>query len=533
MNGTEYDYVVVGGGSAGCVLARRLSDDPSVTVCLLEAGKPDTSWLIQVPAAFSVAVPRPLYNWAFETVPQPGLNGRRGYQPRGKVLGGSSSINAMVYVRGHPTDYDAWAAQGNSGWGYADVLPYFKKSQHQERGEDAYHGSGGPLNVTDLCKPNPLADVFVEAAAAAQFPLNGDFNGERQEGIGRYQVNQKNGERCSAAKGYLTPVLGRQNLTVITGAHATRIILEDRTAKGVEYRQGKQNKQAHARAEVILSGGAFQSPQLLMLSGIGPGAQLREQSISVVHELPGAGQNLQDHIDYVGFYGAHNHHALGISLGGMVDLLKAIFQWKFQRTGMLTSNLAEAGGFLCSDPTLQVPDLQLHFVTGGVDDHGRELGLGHAYSCHVCILRPHSRGHVGLTSPDPLAAPLIDPQFLTDDRDLELLVKGFKLMQQIMDTAVFAEWGGSDRYAMGVSTDAEIAELMRNRADTIYHPVGTCKMGPDNDPLAVVDSQLRVRGIDRLRVVDASIMPTLIGGNTNAPTIMIAEKASDMIRGVS
>ena len=529
MADPEFDYVIVGGGSAGCVMARRLSDNPAYTVCLLEAGKPDKSWVIHVPAAFSVTVPWPIYNWAFETVPQPGLNGRRGYQPRGKTLGGSSSINAMIYVRGHPSDYDGWAALGNSGWAYEDVLPYFKKAQHQERGADDFHGTDGPLNVADLCTVNPLTDTFIEAANQSQFPKNSDFNGARQEGVGTYQVTQKNGERLSAAKAYLTPILDRPNLTVITGAQATRIIIDGHKAKGVEYQRGRKREIVTVQREVILAGGAFQSPQLLMLSGIGPGGELLSNGITVIHDLAGVGQNLQDHIDYVGVYPTKSRDAWGVSLGTIGDLLKAAFEWRNHRRGTFTSNLAEAGGFICSEPSVDVPDLQLHFVTGGVDDHGRKLALGHAYSCHVCVLRPHSIGQVTLASSDALKPPLIDPQFLSDDRDLELLVKGFKIMRQIIESPAFSHYGNADMYAEGVTTDAQIEDLIRNRADTVYHPVGTCKMGPDTDPMAVVDSQLRVHGVDQLRVVDASIMPTLVSGNTNAPTIMIAEKACDMI----
>ena len=530
MTDRQFDYVIVGGGSAGCVLARRLSDDPDVTVCLLEAGKPDKSLLIHIPAAFSITVPRPLMNWAFETVPQPGLNGRQGYQPRGKTLGGSSSINAMVYIRGHPTDYDAWADQGNPGWGYADVMPYFKKSENQERGGDDHHGTGGPLNVMDLRDPNPLATAFVDAAAEAQIPRNNDFNGANQEGVGFYQVTQKNGERMSAAKAYLTPVLDRSNLTVLTGAQATKILFDGRVATGMQYRNGRRLQEVRARREVVLSGGTFQSPHLLLLSGIGPADQLAKHGIPLVQELPGVGKNLQDHIDYVGVYGVRSRDALGISLGGVLGVLKALYQWRRRRRGMLTSNLAEAGGFIKSDSSLAVPDLQLHFVTGGVDSHGRELGLGHAYSCHVCALRPKSIGQVTLASADPLAAPLIDPNFLSDPRDLELMVKGFKIMRRIMEGPALTAYGGVDRYSKGITTDAQIGELIRNRSDTVYHPVGTCKMGPDSDPLAVVDGELRVRGVEHLRVIDASVMPTIIGGNTNAPTIMIAEKASDMIK---
>jgi choline dehydrogenase-like flavoprotein len=446
------------------------------------------------------------------------------------VLGGSSSVNAMIYIRGHPSDYDRWAELGNPGWGYAEVMPYFKKAQNQERGEDQFHGVGGPLNVMDLRQHNPLATAFVEAAAATQYPRNNDFNGEYQEGIGFYQVTQKGGERMSAAKAYLTPVLERTNLTVITGAHASKITFDGKRASGVTYRSGGTDHTVTASREVILSGGAFQSPQLLLLSGIGPAAELAAHGIALVHDLPGVGKNLQDHIDYVGVYNVKSRHALGISFGGAIDVVRAIFAWRRHRTGTLTSNLAESGGFLKSDPSLDAPDLQLHFITGGVDNHGRDISLGHSYSCHVCVLRPKSVGQVTLASADPTAAPLIDPKFLDDPRDLELLIKGFKMMRQIIEAPPLAEYRGRDKHTEGLTTDAQIADAIRARADTVYHPVGTCKMGPDDDPKAVVDSRLRVRGIDGLRVVDASIMPTLVSGNTNAPTIMIGEKASEMIK---
>jgi choline dehydrogenase-like flavoprotein len=409
------------------------------------------------------------------------------------------------------------------------VLPYFKKSQNQERGGNELHGVGGPLNVTDVLEPNPLATSFVEAAVTAQYPRNGDFNGARQEGVGFYQVTQKNGERMSAAKAYLTPVLDRPNLTVITGAQAGKITFDGKRASGVTYQQDGKDQTVSASREVILSGGAFQSPQLLLLSGVGPAAELAAHGIPVVHDLPGVGKNLQDHIDYVGVYKVKTRLALGISFGGAIDVIKAIFAWRRHRTGALTSNLAQSGGFIKSDPSLDAPDLQLHFVTGGVDNHGRSISLGHSFSCHICVLRPKSIGQVTLASADPSAAPLIDPNFLDHPSDLELLIKGFKLMRQIIEAPAMAEYGGVDLHAGGLTTDEEIGDEIRRRADTVYHPVGTCKMGPDSDPEAVVDSELRVRGMDGLRVVDASIMPNLVSGNTNAPTILIGEKASDMI----
>jgi choline dehydrogenase-like flavoprotein len=526
----EVDYLIVGGGSAGCVLAARLSEDPSVQVALLEAGPPDTSVLIHCPAGLAVLAKNGQANWAFQTVPQPGLHGRRGYQPRGKVLGGSSSVNAMIYARGHRSDYDAWAAEGNAGWSWDEVLPYFRKAEHNERGADAFHGTGGPLNVMDLRSPHRFGPVFVAAAKQAGYPENRDFNGREQEGVGLYQVTHKAGERFSAAKAYLAPNRQRPNLQVITGAHATRVLLEGRRAVGVAFRQGGAEQELRARREVLLSAGALLSPQLLMLSGIGPAAHLRKHGIAVVHDLPGVGRNFHDHVDVVQVVDApHLTNLFGLSAKGIANVVKGIFEWRRQRSGLLTTNFAEAGGFIRSAPGEPIPDLQLHFVIGKLLDHGRKTVFGHGYSCHVCLLRPKSRGSITLASADPLAAPRIDPNFLSDDDDVRRLVRGFRLMRTILEQPALAGFRGRELPDSAAALDdGAIEAFIRDHADTIYHPVGSCRMG--NGALDVVDAQLRVRGIEALRVVDASIMPRVVGGNTNAPVIMIGETAADLVK---
>ena len=531
MNQQIFDYVIVGAGSAGCVLAARLTEDPGVTVCLLEAGGPDKSVLIHAPAGVVAMLPTKINNYAYQTVPQPGLNGRRGYQPRGKTLGGSSSINAMLYVRGNRWDYDHWASLGNPGWGYDDVLPLFKRSENNEQFHDEFHGQGGPLNVTYQRHESPINKLFLEAAAMHGIEVNPDYNGARQEGAFMYQVTHKNGERCSAAKAFLTPNLSRPNLQVLTGTVCANVILDGRRAVGVACYQGNALSEVRARREVILSGGAFGSPQLLQLSGIGAADDLRKFGIPVAHELPGVGKNLQDHIDYVQTWRVPSStESFGVSLRGTAKVTGAMLEWRNKRSGMITSTFASAGAFFRSSPEIALPDLQLVFVIAIVDDHARKLHAGHGISCHVDVIRPFSRGVVGLSSPDPREAPMIDPRFLSDERDMALLLRGGQMQQRIIESAPFDGVRGKMLYPTRVDDATGMERDIRNRADTQYHPVGTCKMGPDSDPMAVVDAQLRVKGIDGLRVADASIMPTLIGGNTNAPSIMIGEKAADLIR---
>lgn len=528
MNKQEFDYIIVGGGSSGCVLAGRLSENPQVSVCLLEAGGTGDGWKVDVPCAAVISIPTKINNWAFETVPQKGLNGRKGYQPRGKCLGGSSAINAMVYIRGHRQDYDDWSALGNTGWSYDEVLPYFIKSENNQRIKNQYHGNDGPLSVIDLHSDNPLQQKYLAAAKQQGYRILDDFNGEEQEGLGIYQVTHINGERCSSARAYLFPHLKRKNLTVETSAQTQRILIENGVAVGVEYKQNGQLKQIHARREVLLSAGAMQSPQILMLSGIGDQHELMEHGIEVKKHLPGVGKNFHDHPDFIfGYKVREIQGTFGLSIPGSIDLIKQIGRYRKERRGLLTTNFAECGGFIKSSAEQKVPNLQLHFVIALVDNHARTLHTGHGISCHVCLLNPKSRGTIKISGPsidDPI---LIDPNFYGEESDLEEMVKGFKLTQTLMQSEAFKSMIKEDLFTANVHTDEEIRQVLRDRSDTVYHPVGSCKMGVDE--MAVVDPRLRVYGIQNLRVVDASIMPKVVNGNTNAPAIMIAEKAVDMI----
>jgi choline dehydrogenase len=518
-----YDYIIIGAGSAGCVLANRLSEDPKTKVLLLEAGGRDACKEIHIPLAFSKLFKGPC-DWEYYTDPEAQLENRSLYWPRGKVLGGSSSMNAMIYIRGNRADYDHWRDLGNPGWGYADLLPYFKKSENQEHGASEYHGAGGPLCVSDLRTVNPLSEAFVAAGEEAGFQRNPDFNAAAQEGFGLYQVTQSNGKRHSTAAAFLRPAMSRRNLTVRTSAQVYGIYFEGRRAAGVSFQQNGGSAQERAGREIVLCGGAIGSPQVLMLSGIGPAEHLREFSIPVVCDLPGVGRNLQDHP----CTGVAVECTQPVSLAG-AESLSNLLRYLCFKKGPLTSNVAEAGAFIRTNSNGRVPDLQYHFGVGYFVEHGFQKFDGHAFTIGATLLHPCSRGEIRLRSSSPLDQPSIRANYFSDPRDLEVMLAGVKLARTLAATRAFAAYSGRELHpGPEAKDDRALRAHIAKFTETLYHPAGTCKMG--SDPLAVVDSELRVHGVEGLRVVDASIMPTVVGGNTNAPTIMIAEKAADLIR---
>jgi choline dehydrogenase-like flavoprotein len=521
-----YDYIIVGAGSAGCVLANRLTEDPKVKVLLLEAGGPDARKEVHIPVAFSKLFKTPC-DWAYYTEPEPQLGNRGLYWPRGKVLGGSSSINAMIYIRGHRYDYDHWRDLGNAGWGYQDVLPYFRKSEAQENGASEFHGTAGPLHVTNLRFVNPLSEAFVAAAGQCGYPRNPDFNGAQQEGFGLYQVTQFQGKRCSAADAFLNPARRRPNLTVRTGVQVFDIIFEKRRAVALSIQQGQGSTQERAEREIILCAGAIGSPQLLMLAGIGPADHLRSLGIPVTLHLPGVGANLQDHVAVPLVYECTQPVSLANA-----ESVKSLARYMCFKDGMLTSNVAEAGGFTTTSSSAPAPDLQFHFGPGYYVNHGFAKFKGHAFTLGPTMIRPYSRGRISLRSSNPLDAPVIQANYLSDSRDGEVLLKGLKLARELAAAQAFAKYRGREIHpGAEAASDDGLRSHIAQYGETLYHPVGTCKMGSDDQ--AVVDSELRVRGVEGLRIVDASIMPTVPGGNTNAATMMIAEKAADLIKGTS
>ncbi|MEE1876668.1 GMC family oxidoreductase [Altererythrobacter litoralis] len=524
-----FDYIVIGGGSAGSAVTGRLAEDGTTSVCLLEAGGRNNNFLVKTPGFMPFLLKNA--NYRYETIPQKGLNGRIGYQPRGRGLGGSSAINAMVYIRGNRFDYDNWAALGCTGWGYDDVLPYFKRSEGNVRGDDDYHGAEGPLSVSDQKWPNPTSKAFVESAAQLQLPRNADFNGERQEGFGLYQVTQKDGERWSAARAYVEPLRGKPNLDIRTGSMVEKLVIEEGRVTGVAIKRGGKREVVKARRGVILSAGAFNSPQILMLSGIGPGEHLQQNGIEVLLDKPAVGSDLQDHIDYVSGWATQSTEPFGNSLAGTWRMIMAIIEHRRQRTGIMTTCFAESGGFWKVMPDSPAPDVQWHFVPAVLEDHGREKVNGHGFSLHACVLRPESRGTVRLNSPNAGDAPRIDPNFLDDERDMAVMRAGVRLSHRIVDAPPLSDYQPVDRHPIDLNDDAQLDELIRNRADTVYHPVGTCRMG--SDPESVVDTTLKAHGIEGLWIADASIMPRLVSGNTNAPSIMIGERCADFVKAAS
>ncbi|MDD3445903.1 MAG: choline dehydrogenase [Zavarzinia sp.] len=522
-----FDYIIIGAGSAGCVMANRLSGNPNTKVLLLEAGPTDKHWSVSMPFGVVALMRSKQRNWGYHTVAQKHMNGREMFWPRGKTLGGSSSINAMIYTRGHRGDYDDWAALGLDDWSYDRCLPYFRKAEHNERITDQFHGNHGPLNVTDPRHPNPLCDLYIEAGKHWGLQETTDFNGAEQEGVGYYQLTQKEGQRYSAARAYLWDIMERQNLTIETGAHVMAVELDGKRARGVRFRHNGAVRYEEAAQAVILCGGAINSPQVLQLSGIGDPADLKAAGVAVKHELPGVGKNLRDHLDITLQQRTKTAESYGFSWRMAYRGPMGLIDYWTRKRGIYTTNVAEAGCFARTNPDDPRPDVQMHFIPALLENHGLNTKFGHGFSTHACQLRPQSLGRLWIKSADPFADPAIDPNYMAERADVDCLIRAFKLSRDVILDAAFAEKRAPNRDFVWeqAKTDKEIEAYLRANAETVYHPVGTCKMG--HDDMAVVDDKCRVHGVEGLSVVDASVHPTLIGGNTNAPTIMTAEKVSE------
>jgi choline dehydrogenase len=529
----QFDYIIVGAGAAGCVLANRLSTDPAIRVALVEAGPSDrrfpVNWKTSIPIGNVFLLPHARYNWQHQFQGGAGVNNREVPCPRGRVFGGSTSVNGTVYIRGNERDYDDWQAKGNTGWSFRDVLPYFRKHENREAGANERHGSGGELDVQPLRDTNPLSHAFVEAATQAGHAHNPDFNGGEQDGFGLFELNQRNGQRLSSSRAFLHPVLQRPNLSVFADAMVERIVLDGRRAAGVALVQEGRAIELRANAEVVVCAGAVNSPQLLMLSGIGPAAMLRKHGVAVAHDLPGVGENLQDHPTVSVAMANPGAQSYAVTWRALPRLALAPWRYLFSRRGMLSSNAAEAGGFMRSLAGLDRPDVQFTFMVG-MKESARTMPRRHGLMCHVGLLRPATRGRLELASADPRAKPVMHARFLEDPRDVETLVRGVKEARRILGMPAMARYTSAE-LAPGASvvTDAQLEAYVRQYTATTYHPVGTCKMGPASDPMAVVDAHLKVHGIDGLRVADASIIPDIIGGNTAAPSMMIGERAAAFI----
>jgi choline dehydrogenase len=530
QDGDTFDYVIIGAGSAGCVLAHRLSENPGVNVAILEAGGKDNNPWIHVPAGYYRTMLDPSVTWQFGSGPEPHLNGRIVNWPRGRVIGGTSAINGLLYVRGQAQDFDTWRQLGNTGWSYEDVLPYFKRAEDQERGGDDFHGSGGPLGVSDVRMKNPLCEAYIAASVAAGIPHTTDFNGASQEGAGYYQLTTKDGRRSSTAVAYLKPVMSRPNLTVITSANVQKLELDGKRVTGVTFENDGLRHTVHARREVLLSAGAIGSPQILQLSGIGPGEVLREAGVEVRHELSGVGGNLQDHLQVRFVYECSIKSAsLNSVWHSKVQQVRTGLDYMFTRSGMLTIGAGVAGVFAKSRPELEAPDMQIHFMPLSSVGPGQGLHEYPGVTASVCQLRPESRGRIKIVSRDPTAKPDIVSNYLAQETDRQVLMEGLHLLRRISRQSEFSQYVKREVFpGPSIQSDEDLMAYAREVATTIFHPCGTCKMG--SDTMAVVDERLRVHGLDGLRVVDASIMPTMTSGNTNAPTIMIGEKAADLVR---